>query len=317
MADENQKRDVSHAVFGLGEKPAQPASEATGAPPPQVVQAPAPWSFTGGQILFLLVIALLIISGINLYLILSTRSTVRQALARHDDQIKVLGKRMDASDDQYAQLKGQFDVTSEKLGLTQKELARAHELSTRIQKQQRQAVQQLNQAIDQKASSQDLSQLKTDSASKFGTLSGDIQGTQKDLDATKEALTGAKGELSGAIARTHDELVELAHRTDRDYFEFSLPRKHARKKIGSVMIQLEHTDTKHNLYTVYLYFDDMRTERRNKALDEPVYFLVQGASSPVEMVVNRLGKNQIAGYLSAPKGYFSNVPNVLTARPGA
>ncbi|MGH9352073.1 MAG: hypothetical protein ACRD2G_07945, partial [Terriglobia bacterium] len=49
----------------------------------------------------------------------------------------------------------------------------------------------------------------------------DAPPAQKDLDATKKALTGAKGELSGAIARTHDELVALAHRTDR---VMSVPR---------------------------------------------------------------------------------------------
>jgi hypothetical protein len=324
MTDRDRNRDVSHAVFGLGDRPEQRTDEGSSSvggsaasQSAQSPQPPAPWSFSGGQVLFLLIIALLIVSGINLYLILSTRSAVRRELSRHDDQIKLLSRRMDSSDDRYAQLKGQFEVTSQKLGFTQKELAQAHALATHIQQQQRQAVQELSQAIQQKASSEQLNKLQTESTSKFGALSGDITGTQKDLEATKEALTGAKGELSGAIARTHDELVALAHRTDRDYFEFSLPRKHARKKIGSVMIELMKTDTRHNLYTVNLFFDDKRTERRDKALDEPVYFLVEGASSPMELVVNKLAKNSIAGYVSAPKAFFASTPNVLTARPGA
>jgi hypothetical protein len=52
-------------------------------------------------------------------------------------------------------------------------------------------------------------------------------------------------------------------------------------------------------------------------MDEPVYFYVQGASSALELVVNKLAKDSIAGYISTPKGFFSNATNVLTARPGA
>jgi methionine salvage enolase-phosphatase E1 len=83
------------------------------------------------------------------------------------------------------------------------------------------------------------------------------------------------------------------------------------------MIELERTDTKRNTFTVNLFADDKRIQRRDKAMNEPVYFYVQGASSALELVVNKLGKDNIAGYISTPKGFFANTPNVLAARPGA
>ncbi len=141
-------------------------------------------------------------------------------------------------------------------------------------------------------------------------------GTRADLEATKQALTRAKGELSGAIARTHDELIVLAQRTDRDYFEFDLPRINAREKIGTVIIELVGTNPEKNHFTVYLYFDDKRTERKDKAINEPVYFYMQGASTALELVVNKLGKDSTSGYISTPKGFFPNTPNVLTPGPG-
>jgi chromosome segregation ATPase len=262
------------------------------------------------------VLALLVVlAGVNLYLALSQRSRFGKALAMDANQLTVLTQRMDSSDDRYAQLKGQFDVTSQKLGMTQAELTRARQLTATIQKQQRAAVQQLNTAIGTKASAQELNKFQSAANNKFGNLSGDIAGNKKDLQATKEALTGAKGELSGAIARTHDELVALAHRTDRDYFEFNLQRRHDRKKIGSIMIELLRTNRKQNLYTIDLFFDDKRTQRKDQALDQPVYFYVQGAPTALELVVNKLDKNRISGYISAPKGFFQNTPSVLTARP--
>jgi predicted nucleic acid-binding Zn-ribbon protein len=322
MAD--TKPDPAHAMFGLGgESPSQPSTPAASPAPsqpgaPQYVYVPPPTAAAGGgKVLPVLVGVLLALGVVNLVLVILTRSDLKAGFTRHSDQLSVLTHRMDSSDDRYAQLRAQFDVTSEKLGMTQQELARARTLAANIQKQQKASVQQLNQAIAQKASAAEVNKLQTDANSKFGALSGDIAGTQKDLDATKAALSGAKGELTGAIARTHDELVALAHRTDRDYFEFSLPRRHSRQKIGTVMVELEKTDTKRNTFTMNLYADDKRIQRRDKALDEPVYFLVRGATTPLELVVNRLSKNSIAGYLSTPKGFFPTTPNVLAQRPGA
>jgi hypothetical protein len=301
--------------------PGQPPQAAPGQPqyiyvqaPPPPPPAPPPAQSTSKVLVGLLAL-LVILTGVNLYLALSQRSQFGKALANDGNQLTLLTRRMDSSDDRYAQLKGQFDVTSEKLGMTQQELERARRLSASIERQQRQAVTQLNTAIRQKASAQDLNNLQSEANNKFGSLSGDIAGNKKDLEATKEALMGAKGELSGAIARTHDELVALAHRTDRDYYEFSLPKRHARKKIGSVMIELLRTNRKQNLYTIDLFFDDKRTQRKDQALDEPVFFYVQGAPTALELVVNKLDKNSIGGYISAPKGFFQNTPSVLTARP--
>ncbi|HVA01584.1 MAG TPA: hypothetical protein VMV34_08015 [Terriglobia bacterium] len=350
MPDNKEKHDIGHAMFGLGE-PESPQGRSPGAgpeqrpaaapqgssfgqpppapqqpqapgqapqyiyvqgPPPEWSQPPAP---SGGSNLTKWVIVLAVLMVLNLALAISNRIQFGKSLQKHTDQLTLLSRRMDTSDDRYAQLKGQFDVTSQKLGLTQAELEHARQLAANIQRQQRQSVAQLNQAIEKKASAQDLNKLQADANSKFGNLSGDIAGTQKDLAATKEALTGTKGELSGAIARTHDELVALAHRTDRDYFEFNLAKKHARQKVGSVMIELLKTNQKRNLYTLNLYFDDKRTERKDNALDQPVFFYVRGASNTLELVVNKLGKNTISGYVSTPKGFFASTPTVLSQRP--
>ena len=132
----------------------------------------------------------------------------------------------------------------------------------------------------------------------------------------QDALAGAKGDLTSAIARTHDELVALAHRSDRDYFEFNLAKRNTKQKLGTVTVELTKTNPKKNQFTINLYFDDKRTERRDKSINEPLYFYVQGASSALELVVNKLGKDNIGGYVSTPKGFFGGVPTVLTGRPG-
>ncbi len=331
MADKDPS--PGHSMFGLNDEPTRraPAPEDTTAAPqplpgaPQYVYvqpAPQPVPATGGgKALPWLLAAVAVLAIANLVLVLMARSQFNDYATRQADAMNLLTRRMDSSDERYAQLRGQFQVTSEKLGMTEQELSRAHALAAEVQQQQQTAVAQLNKAIAQKASADEVNKLQADSNAKIGGLSTDLAGTKQDLASTKSefanALTGTKGELNGAIARTHDELVALAHKGDRDYFEFTLPRKKATQKLGTVTVELERTDPKKNVYSVFLSFDDKKTERSNKGMNEPLFFYVQGASSALELVVNKLGKDSISGYMSTPKGFFPNTTNVLGQRPGA
>jgi predicted nucleic acid-binding Zn-ribbon protein len=332
---DNGEHGPGHEVFGLNApasfRVAAPAAAhstyapgpvaAAPAPPYVYVQGPPPNTFapTAAQNrtgIYLLIAALMAISMGSLYLAI----TGREALSKQSDEINLLTRRLDSSDQRYAQMSGEFQVTSEKLGLTEQEAARAQALAAEYQRRQQQAVSQLNAAIQQKASASDIDKLQAETSAKFGGLSDDLAGTRKDLESAKAefsgALAGTKGELSGAIARTHDELVALAHRTDRDYFEFNVTRRN-RQKVGNLTVELTKTNVTKNQFTINLYFDDKRTERKDKAIYEPVYFYMPGAPSAVELVVNQVGKDSIAGYVSTPKGFFANAPNVLSSRPGA
>ncbi|MBI4166792.1 MAG: hypothetical protein HY508_13785 [Acidobacteria bacterium] len=267
------------------------------------------WSSPGGTAQIILNVILVALAAINIYWITSVRSQLEESSRLHEDQYTLLTRRLDSSDDQFARMSGDLKVAHEKLGLTTEELQRARAVTASVRKQQQQAVKQLSEAIAQKASAEELNRLQTTADERFTTLTGDIE-------KTNDALSGAKSELSGSIARTHDELLVLARKSDRDFFEFTLPRKGAREKVGGVMIQLAKTDTKRNRFTVDLFFDDKRVQQRDRALMEPVLFYVGGASSPVELVVNQLSKNKISGYVSTPRGLYAGVPNVLTERPG-
>jgi hypothetical protein len=319
-----QSRNASNAVFGLSDPPSSPSGPSQSSPPAPAGPAPTAYvpypppaapSRTPIVLLTILVILLVIMAGVNLYLVMTLQKNVQQGANQTADQLNVLNHRMDSSDARYAQLRAQFQVTSERLGMTQQELNRARSLAANIQQQQQQAVTQLNQAIAQKASAEDVTKMQADANAKFGGIDTDITGINKKIGDTNDALNGAKGELSGAIAKTHDELVALAHKTDRDYFEFTLTRG-PQQKVGNISIRLEKTNPKKNNYTADLFFDDKRTVRKDQAVDSPVLFYMTGAPSALELVVNKLDKNSVSGYLSAPKGFFANTPNVLQARPG-
>src|SRR5437660_973358 len=47
--------------------------------------------------------------------------------------------------------------------------------------------------------------------------------------------------------------------------------------------------------------EDKRFEKKNRAMNEPIFFYTSGTHIPEEMVVNKVGKNTISGYVSIPK----------------
>jgi len=47
--------------------------------------------------------------------------------------------------------------------------------------------------------------------------------------------------------------------------------------------------------------DDMKLEKKNRSVNEPIFFYTSGSRQSLELVVNRVDKNKVTGYISAPK----------------
>ena len=206
-----------------------------------------------------------------------------------------------------ADLKGELDVTSQKLGLTQDELARARSLSASLKKQQQESDAKLREqigAVEQDTSAK-IGQVATDLS---GTKS-DVAATKADLEATKTKLQSTVGDLgvqSGLIARNHDEVEELKRLGERDIFEFNLDK--TTQHVGPIQVLLRKVDTKHYRYTLNVVADDKSIEKKDKTVGEPVQFYVRGARAPYEIVVFEVSKDHAKGYLSTPKSANAPAP---------
>ncbi len=238
----------------------------------------------------------------------------RQALAKSqedaDKKTQALAAELDKTNARVADLKGGLDVTSQKLSLSQDELARARGLAQTARAEQQKSDASLRQQIGA---------VEADTTTKFGQVTTQISGTQTDLSATKADLEATKGKLqstigdlgiqSGLIARNHDEVDELKRLGERDIFEFSLNKSSkGLDRVGPIQVQLRKVDTKHYRYTLNVVADDKSIEKKDKTVGEPVQFYVRGARAPYEIVVFDLTKDQAKGYLSAPKSATAAPP---------
>jgi hypothetical protein len=265
----------------------------------------------GGQIetaatprwIFVAFIVVLAALGYLGYASYSTRQELRSQVDRLEQRNALLEAQLAQASDRVAQIRGQLDVTSEKLGLTQQELARARALAQSIRKEQIAADEQLRTQ---------LSETRQRTQEQLGALSGELSGTKSQVEATRQQLDatlskleraiGDLGVQSGLIARNREELEELKRLGERNYFEFDLRKTRDPQPVGPIRVRLKKVDTKHYRYTLDVYTGDKAIEKKDKTLYEPVQFYVQqGARWPYEIVVFELSKDRIVGYLSTPK----------------
>ncbi len=260
-----------------------------------VQEAPAPrWIGIGLVLLFAISLA-----GLGVGWSASSRSkTLEQSVTAQTQQDKqtqdMLSQRLAKAEDTNAQLEGELGVISDKMKLTQTELSRARSVATKIKeddaKQLADLQNNVNGALASKASVDDVNKLGTD-----------VNGVKTDLDATKSNLNLARGEFGTLIAKNHDEIDELRRLGERDYYEFTISTKGQREKVGDLMVELRSVNPKKNVYTVAIYADDARYEKKNRSVNEPIYFFTHGSRAPIEFTVNEVAKDKIAGYLSVPK----------------
>jgi hypothetical protein len=217
-----------------------------------------------------------------------------QAVEQH---VSSLNQRLSETEETNAKLQNRLNSVTLQLNTAESQFTKAERRGQTTGVDYSKKLNSMQSELAKKASTDDLKALGGDVTG----VKSDLEATKNNLEATRNSLGQTRDEFGNLIARNHDEIDQLRRQGERDYFEFTLTGKGNRSKVGQLTLELRSTDTKKNLFTVALYIDDLRLEKKNRSLDEPIYFYTQGTHTPLELVVNELKKNKIAGYLSAPK----------------
>jgi len=225
----------------------------------------------------------------------ATQTSVKQAN-------EALSQRLAKEDDVNQALQSDLKVVTDKLNLTQGELMAAR-------KQNKTATAAVDQKVDGLATSMKAELATKANSDDVNKLNGDVSGVKSDLDATKNNLQMARSEMGTLIARNHDEIDQLRRMGQRDYFEFTVTRKAGSQKVGSIQVELKDTNTKKNQFTINVLADDKSFEKKNRSVNEPIFFYTGGTRAALELVVNKVTKTTATGYLSIPKAPEATAAN--------
>src|SRR5260221_848637 len=216
----------------------------------------------------------------------ATQASVKQA---NDSLAQKLAKE----DEINQQLQSDLKVVTDKLNVTQADLVKARkqnrQSSVTFDKKIAGLESSVNTQLAAKANSDDVNKLNTD-----------VTGVKSDLDATKNNLQMARSEMGTLIARNHDEIDQLRRMGTRDYYEFTVTRKAGAQKVGAVQVELKNANPKKNQFTINVLADDKSFEKKNRSVNEPIFFYTGGSHAALELVVNKVTKSNASSYLHVP-----------------
>jgi len=261
----------------------------------------------GWVIPVIIVVGILAVAGIGIgWKGMSYAQASRQALNSdiqtvkqdHTKDIESLQQRLAQNEKTNADLLGDLSVVTKRLQITQAQLKKARQdAQDEADKVRDDATKeiadmgtQVNGQLATKASNDDVR-----------AVSGEVTVVRTDLDSTKTDLQMARSEMGSLIAKNHDDIETLRRLGERDYIEFTVAAKNTPQKVGDVTIELKGTDPKKNQCNLAIVVDDRRTEKRARTINEPIFFYAHGSRRPMEIVINQVEKNKVAGYLSVPK----------------
>lgn len=220
---------------------------------------------------------------------------------------KEFGKKIDDNN-------SEVRVIADRVGLTQKEL---NKRAAALQVEENATKSRLN--ADEEATKQQFGQVTSEVNNVKGDVSNvkgqvskvssDVNDTRNDLQATKGKLENAIGDInkhSELIATTSAQLEQLRHRGDRDYLEFTLHKGSEPTHLATVSLQLKKVDARKGEFTLLVFADDKKIEKKDRQLNEPLQFYSGRDRSLFEVVVNAADKDVVSGYLSTPKNLASN-----------
>lgn len=137
--------------------------------------------------------------------------------------------------------------------------------------------------------------------SRFKKFQRQLDAQGQAIESTRQELASTRTDLQGSIARTHDELVVLQKKGERNYYEFDLDKNKQFHRSGPVGVSLRKANTKHMYADLELMVNDAQLSKKHVNLFEPVFFYAADERRPVELVINAISKNHIHGYISGPK----------------
>jgi len=217
--------------------------------------------------------------------------TVQQATQQ---DLTALKDRLTTDEKANTDLQGDLKVVTDKLKITQGQLKKARMEASQLNTETTQKLSALDTSVRSelatKATTDDVKTVDT----KVTTVSDNLVKTNNDLNM-------ARSELGTLIAKNHDEIDVLRRMGERDYIEFTITGKNQPQKVGNVSVELKGVNEKKNRANVMVVLEDKKLEEKNRNINSPIILYPTGQRQAEELVINKIGKNTISGYLSTPK----------------
>jgi hypothetical protein len=132
--------------------------------------------------------------------------------------------------------------------------------------------------------------------SSFEHARADLELTTQGLATTEMRLIA----LDGRLSTNTSKVEELVRRGSRESVPFRLARQSAMSSSGGLRMRLTKTDVRHGKFSLEVLVDDKKLVKKDRQIHEPILLYLDATRQPHEIVVTRVLRNEVEGYVSIP-----------------
>lgn len=243
---------------------------------------------------------------------------LNQELEEDQSHLSTVADQLEDSGKKIGELEQGLTRSHSQLQVQGRELNQYKNLYEKVKSDQEDQNRELQAISSQKADQSQVESLKNE-------LQGETQEIKENLQTVNSQVTQAHSAISdlremsvrnrtdiedtrGALQEvrqkadaTAGQLSEVKHSLEREYYNFELQEKGGIMKVFNVALSLKDADVARQRYDLEVIVGTKRIRKNDQHIREPIYFYVEGVSKPYEVVVTKVDKKFVVGYLSVPK----------------
>ena len=254
-------------------------------------------------------------------------------------QLVAAGQRIDAAENALRSWTSQRDAWEKRLGSVEAKIGgtlraarkQAEEIAARTQQHMEAELDQRSASLQAKVNQIQSAQQSTDTRlngfeEQLNRMQAanerEVERLREELRQSQEAGNATMASLNRQIARVDQrsdqsaiDLESIHRKVDQKRIGFEVAVNHVRELAPGMNIDVSHTDVSHQRFdgSVWLMPDRRTIWIHGRGLQQPLVFYNEGDDRPRELVVTRVTKYSVIGYVLAPRENGGPVPVASTA----
>jgi DNA repair exonuclease SbcCD ATPase subunit len=260
------------------------------------------------------VLALAALAGYLIHQSQQRIDQLSQELSQSRQQLTAVGAELRQSQEKLVELNQGLNESRRLLVQQDQELGRYRGLVQGLRSEQEQQTRELQTLHQRKADAAEVDRLKAATTN----ITGRLEATEGKLGETRNQVAGLDARTrqhADAISRNRSDLdavrvvaeqntgdiQQIRRSLEREYYNFELQEGGGYMKVFNVALSLKDTDVERRQCDLYLLADGKVIRKKDQPINEPIYFYVEGQDKPYEVVITRVDRKLVVGYLSVPK----------------
>ena len=235
-------------------------------------------------------------------------------LMASQERLVEVTEKLGESQEQIQGLETGLEKSDAKIGQQSQELGRTRNLVTTLKTENEVQTKELQAISIKKADQEEVEKLAEQASGieeEVGEVNARLSQANSSIGELRDMTTANRGDIDGnstaigevrTTADGNTVVIDGVKRSlEREYYNFELEKKGGIMKVFDVALNLKNTNVKEQRFAIEIIANGKRIKKQRHPINEPIFFYAGGDNRRYELLVNRIAKNMIVGYVSVPK----------------